>query len=208
MSDEDDEAERALRPFAEHLAETKAMRKARTDEGRKQGHRDDTNEESNVGFNERDQVEGARFDTGKWTKADVKAEGANGGKDPSRDEIWLRGESRFMKLHTAQARRFAAADALPVEMRLWFAAADRVDSVGHAIFESGELEQIIGRDVQAIQRAIRRGKAGGLFEEMTNSRHVWLVGVEDGSGYGLGVAKARFIRGDGYPGPATGWEAA
>lgn len=172
----------ALRTFEEHLAETKAMREARE-------------EEDKMRFTTEDLIE------------DIGTRSGRVGAKPAADDIWLSGPTRFTKVFTKTARTFAATDALPVEMRLWFAALDRADYVGHAIFEPGELEAILGRDERAIQRGIVKGKTGGLFEEMTNSRHVWLVGVEDGSGHGQKLAKARFIEGDGYPAPATGHSA-
>ena len=168
------------------------MRKAREDEDRAHGRREQMGREGDMGFSVEELVDDIGTKTGRV------------GARPMPDEDWLNGPNRFMKLYTEAARRFAATDSLPVEMRLWFAAADRADYVGHAVFESGELESILGRDERAVRRGIAKGKASGLFEEMTNSRHVWLVGVEDGSGYGQKLAKSRFLAGDGYPAPATG----
>lgn len=182
-----------VRTFEEHLAETKAMRRAREDEGKAQGRRERMDEEGDMGFSVEELVD------------DIGTKAGRVGARPMPDEVWLSGPNRFVKVYTKRARTFAATDALPVEMRLWFAALDRADYVGHAVFESGELEEILGRDDRAIRRGIAKGKAGGIFEEMTNSRHVWLVGVEDGSGYGQKLAKARFLEGDGYPASATGY---
>ena len=116
-------------------------------------------------------------------------------------DVWLDGRTRFIQLFTWQARKFAATEGMPREVAIWFAGADRADNVGHAIFESGELESILGCDGQAIRRGIRKGKALGLLDDLTNSRHVWINGAEDGSHYGQTVARKRWVQGNGYPGP-------
>lgn len=193
-----------VRPFEEHLVETKAMRKARRDEDQSPRRAEWTDD----GFSEREQVEGVVFNTDVWTVEDIAAEGANGDKDPAVNDISLNGPNRFLKVYAQPVRAFAATEGMAPEMRVWFAALDRADSVGHAIFGSGELEKILGRNGQAIQRAIRKGKTLGLLDSMTNSRHVWIVGGEDGTSYGRKLARARFIRGDGYPAPATRHRAA
>lgn len=173
----------ALRTFEEHLAETKAMREARREEDR-------------MRFTTEDLIE------------DIGTRSGRVGAKPPADDIWLSGPTRFMKVYTHQAREFAGIEEMPTEMRIWFAALDRADYVGHAVFEPGELEAILGRDDRAIRRGIVKGKAFGMLEDYSNSRHLWLVGVEDGSGYGQKLAKSRFIQGEGYPAPATAHQAA
>lgn len=187
------------RSFEEHLAETKAMRKARRDEDQSQRRVTWTDE----GVSEREQVEGIVFNTDAWTAQDIADKGPNGAKDPAVSEIWLNGPNRFLKVYAKQARAFAATEGIAPEVRVWFAALDRADSVGHAVFESGELGRILGSSDQVVRTVIRKGKALGLLDGVTNSRHVWVAGGEDGTSYGRNLAEARYIRGDGYPAPAT-----
>lgn len=123
-------------------------------------------------------------------------------------QIWLEGPTRFAKVYTHQARLFAATDGMPREVAVWFAALDRVDSVGHAVFDSGELEKVLGCKGDAISRALAKSKSVGLIDHRSNSRHVWLIGAEDGSQYGQNLAEKRFALGIGYPGPGKGLDAA
>ncbi|APX32011.1 hypothetical protein BH708_03895 [Brachybacterium sp. P6-10-X1] len=116
-------------------------------------------------------------------------------------QIWLDGRTRFAKLFAHQARKFAATEGMPREVAIWFAATDRADSVGHAIFEPGELESIVGGGDRGVQRAIVKGRSLGLLDDPTNSRHVWINGAEDGSQYGQNLAAKRWVHGIGYPGP-------
>lgn len=124
---------------------------------------------------------------------------------PTVHEEDLDRERRFSQINHRRALALASNEAMPKEMRLFFLATQRADAVGHAIFEPRELEELLGCRQPAVSKVLARGKECGLFEFFSTPQHIFLVGVMDGSVRGQQVARDRFVKGIGYPGPGKGW---
>lgn len=98
---------------------------------------------------------------------------------------------RWAKIFLRQAEEAAEAEELPRVMRLWFAAVARCDSEGRADFESGELAETLGCSGRTVRSVIAQGKAGGVFGEGSDARHLYLVGARDESPSAKRTAKRR-----------------
>ncbi|MFD4008256.1 hypothetical protein ACFWQK_11075 [Brachybacterium paraconglomeratum] len=98
---------------------------------------------------------------------------------------------RWAKVFHWQADEAAEAEELPKVMRLWFAAVARCDSEGRADFNSGELAEFFGCSGRTVRSVIAQGKAGGVFGEGSDARHVYLTGALDESPSAKRTAKRR-----------------
>lgn len=91
---------------------------------------------------------------------------------------------RFFRLQFDGAEAMASNPAVPLRMRIWFAAVHRVDDEGWAYFDRGELAKVVStqfdangevvRDRNLTQRLIDDMAAGGL---LTEGSHLRCLGI-------------------------------
>lgn len=105
---------------------------------------------------------------------------------------------RWVKAYTWVAEQAVQSGELPAVMRLWFAALERADADGRADFGSGELEEILACSGSSVRRAVAQAKRGGLVQEDSSVRHVYLIGVENGRPSGKRLSKKRQIEDIGH----------
>ncbi|MBK0330125.1 hypothetical protein I8D64_01740 [Brachybacterium sp. MASK1Z-5] len=110
----------------------------------------------------------------------------------------------FSMLSHGHAEAFMLEQELPTSMRLWMAASERCDYVGHALFDSRELEAILNVSGQAVRTALAKLKRAGVIADESTSRHVFLVGVSNGTGQARRLAERRHMEtiGRRYAGPS------
>lgn len=109
---------------------------------------------------------------------------------PPRTPARMRRWAKVFRWKVAEATH---EEALPTVMRLWFAALERCDSDGRADFSSGELAEILGCTDRSVRAAITTAKRGGLLQEDSDARHLYLIGAKDEAPSAARLSKRRRV---------------